>query len=134
MAFHGLFVGIDRYASAGINWLACASRDARALEAQFSDTLGGQTTLLVDAEATRVRIEAEFARLSTCSEDDTVVVAFSGHGTEHHQLVTYDTDPNALATTCVALDELTDGSRRFQRAISCCCSIAVFRAALARRY
>lgn len=127
MAFLGLFVGIDRYASAGINWLACASRDARALEAQFSDTLGGQTTLLVDAEATRARIEAEFARLSTCAEDDTVVIAFSGHGTEHHQLVTYDTDPNALATTCIPLDELTDWfakipARHLVLLLDCCFS------------
>jgi helicase len=30
MAFKGLFIGIDRYASTEINWLSCASRDARA--------------------------------------------------------------------------------------------------------
>jgi hypothetical protein len=40
MAFKGLFIGIDRYASTEINWLSCASRDARALHALFSDTGG----------------------------------------------------------------------------------------------
>src|SRR5262245_14691051 len=96
MAFRGLFIGIDRYASPGIKWLNCASRDARALEAQFSDTLGGSTTLLLDADATRTHIAAEIENLSQCQEDDTVVIAFSGHGTEEHQLVTYDADPRAL--------------------------------------
>ena len=48
MAFKGLFIGIDRYASPGVNWLSCASRDATALHALFTDTLGGETTLLTD--------------------------------------------------------------------------------------
>jgi hypothetical protein len=46
MTFRGMFVGIDRYASAEVSWLSCASRDATALHALFSDTLGGDTTLL----------------------------------------------------------------------------------------
>jgi helicase len=112
MAFRGLFIGIDRYASSGINWLNCASRDARALEAQFGDTLGGSTTLLVDADATRARIAAEFDCLAQCGEDDTVVIGFSGHGSEQQQLVTYDADPKALATTGIPLDELTDWFRK----------------------
>jgi hypothetical protein len=127
MAFRGLFVGIDRYASSGINWLNCAGRDARALEAQFSDTLGGSTTLLLDGEARRERIAAEFNGLASCAEDDTVVIAFSGHGTEQHQLVTYDTDPRALATTAISLDELTDWfkkipARHLVLLLDCCFS------------
>ena len=43
MAFKGLFIGIDRYASAEINWLSCAIRDAKALHGLFTDTLGGDT-------------------------------------------------------------------------------------------
>ena len=39
MAFKGLLIGIDRYASTEINWLSCASRDAIALHALFTDTL-----------------------------------------------------------------------------------------------
>jgi len=54
MAFKGLFMGIDRYASTEINWLSCASRDARALHALFTDTLGGEMALLTDEQATVV--------------------------------------------------------------------------------
>jgi helicase len=43
MTLHGLFLGIDRYASPDVNWLACAKRDAVALHALFTDTFGGRT-------------------------------------------------------------------------------------------
>lgn len=108
MEFHGLFVGIDRYASPKINWLNCSRRDAVALHALFADTLGGNLSLLADEAATRSNIESEFDRLSRCSEDDFVVVAFSGHGTSTHQLVTYDADLGDIDNTCIPLDLLTD--------------------------
>jgi hypothetical protein len=53
ISFKGLFMGIDRYASAGINWLSCASRDAKASHALFTDALGGDTTLLQASAASR---------------------------------------------------------------------------------
>lgn len=108
MAFRGLFIGIDRYRSAEINELSCARRDAIALEALFTDTLGGRSTLLVDSDATCGRIEAEFAALCDCTEDDTVVIAFSGHGSETHELVTHDTDLADLNSTTIALDKVQD--------------------------
>jgi helicase len=52
MAFKGLFIGVDRYASAEINWLSYARWDATALHALFSDNLGGDTMLLTDGQAT----------------------------------------------------------------------------------
>jgi replicative superfamily II helicase len=103
VAFRGLFIGIDRYASPNINELSCARRDALALEAIFADTLGGETVLLTDADATRARIEAEFAALKDCDPDDTVVIAFSGHGSETHELATHDTDIANLTTTAIPL-------------------------------
>lgn len=106
MAFLGLFIGIDRYASADVNELSCAKRDAVALEALFTDTLGGKSVLLVDQDATRARIEAEFATLAQCSPDDTVVVAFSGHGSETHELVAHDTRIADLSTTAIPLDQV----------------------------
>lgn len=60
MAFKGLFIGIDRYDSAGIKWLSCATRDARALQALFTDTLGGETALMTDDQATVAAIKARF--------------------------------------------------------------------------
>ena len=108
MAFLGVFIGIDRYACSQINWLSCAARDAIALEALFADTLGGDTTLLLNEEATRTRLDDMFRQLTSCDIDDTVVISFSGHGSESHELVTYDADPYDLAQTAIPLSELTE--------------------------
>jgi helicase len=106
MAFRGLFIGVDRYQSPEINELSCARRDAVALEALFSDTLGGTTVLLTDEDATRDRIAAEFDALRYCDLDDTVVIAFSGHGSETHELVAHDTNVEDLAATAIPLDSV----------------------------
>lgn len=108
MAFRGLFIGIDRYRSADISELSFARRDAVALEALFSDTLGGSTVLLTDGEATRARIAEEFAALNDCETGDTVVIAFSGHGSETHELAAHDTDVHDLAGTAIPLDLVQD--------------------------
>ncbi len=60
MAFKGLFIGIDRYDSPEINWLSCATRDAKALHALFTDTLGGETMLLTDEQASVAAIRERF--------------------------------------------------------------------------
>jgi len=112
MAFKGLFIGIDRYASPEINWLSCASRDAQALHALFTDTLGGETVLLTDEQATVAAIRERFEQLFTCSPDDVVVIAFSGHGTETHELVGHDTDPYDLASTTIPLTTLGEWCSR----------------------
>jgi helicase len=127
MAFKGLFIGIDRYASPGVNWLSCASRDAKALHALFTDTLGGETTLLTDEQATVSAIRDRFEQLATCNADDVVVIAFSGHGTETHELVTHDTDPRDLAGTTIPLTTLGEWcsripSRRLLIVLDCCFS------------
>lgn len=127
MAFEGLFIGIDRYASAEINWLSCASSEAIALHALFTDTLGGETTLLTDERATVAAIGEQFGRLAACSPDDVVVIAFSGHGTETHELVGHDTDPYDLAGTTIPLTMLGEWcsripSRRLVIVRDCCFS------------
>jgi helicase len=103
MAFKGLFIGIDRYASPGVNWLTCSGRDAMALHGLFTDTLGGETVLLVDEQATVAAIRENFEKLAGADPDDVVVVAFSGHGTETHELVAHDTEPFNLEQTTVSL-------------------------------
>jgi replicative superfamily II helicase len=127
MAFKGLFIGIDRYASAEINWLSCARRDAIALHALFTDTLGGDTTLLTDGEATVAAIRERFEQLATGSANDVVVIAFSGHGTETHELVAHDTDPYDLPGTSIPLTTLGEWcsripSRRLLIVLDCCFS------------
>jgi helicase len=106
MKFRGLFVGIDRYASPNVNWLSCAKRDATALHALFSDSLGLGAELLTDSQATRSAIETALSELSSCDDDDVVVLGFSGHGTRTHQLVTYDCDPARLDSTSIPLEKL----------------------------
>ncbi len=127
MAFYGLFVGIDRYASPEINWLNCARRDAVALHALFADNLGGNATILVDEEATRLAIEEKFKTLAACAPEDVVVIAFSGHGSETHELVTYDADRQDLAGSCIPLETLTRWfsdipARRMICFLDCCFS------------
>jgi helicase len=127
MALQGLFVGIDRYVSPAINWLSCARRDAVALYSLFTDNLGGNTKLLTDKDATRAAIEAEFNRLEKCKEDDLVVVSFSGHGTETHEIVTCDADRNNLLKTCIPLNLLAEWfsripTKRLVCILDCCFS------------
>ncbi|MEP6960485.1 MAG: DEAD/DEAH box helicase [Acidobacteriota bacterium] len=102
----GLFIGIDRHSSTDINWLTCARRDATALHALFNDTLGGQNVLLVDELATQSAINRAFEELQSAAEDDLVVITFSGHGSETHEIVTYDADLMNLPGTCIPLDTL----------------------------
>jgi len=127
VSFRGLFVGVDRYVSPDIQELSCARRDAMAFHALFSDTLGEGAELLVDEQATRATIEEHFERLASCAEDDVVVIAFSGHGSETNELVTHDADPTNLKDTCVPLDTLTEWfaripARRLVCILDCCFS------------
>jgi helicase len=110
MAFHGLFIGVDRHASPAINELQCAVRDAEALHALFADTLGaGDACLLVNSAATRAAIERDFIeRLHRTAPDDVVVVTYSGHGSDDHRLISYDADPAALDTTALSLERFTE--------------------------
>ena len=64
MAFRGLFVGVDRLADDRIPWLVGAGRDAAALHALFSDTLGGALTLLTDDKSTGGEIRAQLRHLA----------------------------------------------------------------------
>jgi ATP-dependent DNA helicase len=127
MAFKGLFVGIDRYASADINWLSCARRDATALHALFGDTLGGDSALVVDEQATKEMLRLGFEKLSCCDADDVVVIGFSGHGTSTHELVLYDTNLRDIAATTISLTELAEWfakipARRLLLILDCCFS------------
>jgi helicase len=127
MTFKGLFIGIDRYVSPEINWLSCANRDATALHALFTDSLGGETTLLTDGQATTAAIRECFDRLAASDPDDVVVIAFSGHGTETHELVAHDTDPYDLPATTIPLTMLGEWcaripARRLLIVLDCCFS------------
>jgi len=101
----GVFIGIDRY-NPPVSRLSCAKADAQALSALFEDTLGGECTILLNADATRSRIVDELEGLKQAGPDDLVIVSFSGHGTDDHRLVPIDVDVNELPESCISLDEL----------------------------
>jgi helicase len=127
MSYRGLFIGIDRFHSTGINELSCAVRDATALHALFADSLGEGGILLKDSDATREVIQDQFEALIACDEDDIVVITFSGHGTDTHELVTFDTDPFLLPETSISLEVLTAWfsaipARRLICILDCCFS------------
>jgi len=127
MAFKGLFIGIDRYASTEISELSCARRDATALHALFMDTFGGAGELLADEKATVPAVQGAFEQLARTAEDDVVVVAFSGHGTTTHELVAHDSDPYNLAATTISLTTLGEWcaripARRLLIVLDCCFS------------
>ncbi|MFE6776543.1 DEAD/DEAH box helicase [Streptomyces sp. NPDC057702] len=112
MAFYGLFVGIDYYES-DFRSLRFAKRDAIALCALFDDNLEGRATLLLDSDATRERIVAELRCLAEASTDeDFVVIAFSGHGVPGGALATYDVSSDDPAKGSLPLDDLAELIRR----------------------
>lgn len=103
----GLFIGIDRY-RAPVTRLSCSRADAVALASLFGDSLPGDIAQLLDDEATLDRIRTEVSKLSQAAGDDFVVVSFSGHGTETHELVPVDVDPLRITETCLPLTELAE--------------------------
>ena len=109
IVFHGLFVGIDKYASPLIDDLACSARDAKALYALFADSLGAKdSTLLLDSRATKSEIVASLESLDAANLDDLVFIHFSGHGSDTHQLVTHDADPLSLDATAISLQSIVE--------------------------
>ncbi len=130
MTFKGLFIGIDRYKSPHINWLSCAKRDAVALHSLFSDNVEGSLVLLTDDQATRSNIRSEFEKLFKCNEEDVVFIAFSGHGSETHELITYDSEITDLPNSAIPLDVITEWfsqipAKRIIFILDCCFSGAI---------
>lgn len=128
--FHGLFMGVDRCGSPNIQELRYAEQDAVALHALFADNLGAGGELLVGGAVTRPEIERRFKQLAEAHPEDVVIVSFSGHGSETHELVTYDADVYDLAATCIPLDLLTEWfraipARRLVCILDCCFSGAM---------
>jgi helicase len=129
-SFHGLFMGVDRYASPEIQELRYAEQDAIAVHTLFADNFGDGGELLIGSSATRPEIEQRFRQLAQVDPGDVVVVSFSGHGSETHELVTYDADLYDLSDSCIPLDLLTEWfraipARRLVCILDCCFSGAM---------
>jgi helicase len=123
------FIGIDKYADATVRELTGAARDATALWALVSDSLpAASASLLINTNATTARIRAALAAtLTDATPDDTVIVTFSGHGTQSHRLVTHDTLRKDLDATTIGMDELaalfkSSNAKAILCVIDCCFS------------
>lgn len=111
MAFKAIFVGINEHQDLTIDNLEGARLDAVALHALFTDSVPGIVArLLIDRAATKSAVEAALADvLLNADDDDTVLVSFSGHGSDEG-LSLHDTDSSDPASM-IGMSEL---ARRFQ--------------------
>jgi len=127
MSFSGLFIGIDKYESPSIPWLSCARNDALALHSLFQDTLGGSSTCLLDGDANKLRILEELENLDKSSVDDFIVITFSGHGSNTHELICFDSDADNLSDTSISFIEIFErfkriSSKKLLFVLDCCFS------------
>jgi uncharacterized caspase-like protein len=108
MSFHGLFIGVGKYADDDVQDLPGAGRDAIALHALFADTLGdSQTVLLVDSDATTSNVRSALESLERAvGADHTVVLYFSGHGSHDHRLAMHDTSLADLPATTISMQDI----------------------------
>lgn len=123
------FIGINRHSDQDISDLNCARRDATALWSLWQDTLPDTTpVLLVDEEATKPRIEELLAlTLDAATDEDVVLLTFSGHGTHNHRLVAHDTNLEDLAATTISMADLAtrfrqSKARHILLVLDCCFS------------
>jgi replicative superfamily II helicase len=127
MAIIANFIGIDKHLDPKNRDLSGARRDATALWALFADSIEGiSAKLLVDVDATLDRIRQVLDEtLGVASEDDVVILSFSGHGTHNHRLVAHNSAFDTLDQTTLPMDELAKRFRTSRaRAIVCildCC-------------
>ena len=123
------FIGINRHLDPYISDLSCARRDATALWALWQDTLPDTSpVLLVDEDATQARVEELLSQtLDAATEEDTVLLAFSGHGTHSHRIVTHDTDLLNSIDTTISMASLAERfrnsrARHILLVLDCCFS------------
>ena len=114
MAFHGVFIGIDKYGDPRAQELTAAKRDATALWALFADTIPEiKTSLLVNEEATKDQISKALNHaLENATATDAVVIFFSGHGSRDHRLICFDTTKESLPDTSIKMEDLADSFKR----------------------
>jgi helicase len=109
MATIGRFIGVDRYKDPAIRDLAGARNDAVALWALFDDTLEIENEILTgnDASISRIKKVLEDALLRA-SDDDTIIVFYSGHGSPDHRITGFDTELTNLEATSLAMSTIAE--------------------------
>jgi uncharacterized caspase-like protein len=117
---YAVVIGVADYESAGqrLTSLRYAARDAEEFAAFLRSPQGGafdreKVLLLTNENATTTRIrKALFDFLKAPIREDLVVLYFSGHGAadperpQNLYLLSYDTDPEAIAGTAFPMDDI----------------------------
>jgi hypothetical protein len=113
---YALVVGVSKYKHPKIKQLTVSDKDARDV-AEFlrsQDKLFRKinVTLLTNEKATKGEIEKCLQyRLREAGKDDTVVIFWSGHGSDDPRLpgefffITHDADPEYLTATCINMNQ-----------------------------
>lgn len=110
MVFIGRFIGVDKYLDPDIRDLNGAGRDAIALWALFYDTIpdiDAQLLVGIDANVNAIK-QAIKDTLEKATDEDSVILFFSGHGSHDHRLAAHDTVLKNLAGTTIPMQELAD--------------------------
>ena len=123
------FIGIDKHSDPLVRDLTGAARDATALWAVLSDSIGELGAPLLTDEAANlgavIRVLDE--TLGAAEKEDVVVLSFAGHGTPDHRLVMADTVFADVTATTLDMADLA-GRFRSTRAravvllLDCCFS------------
>lgn len=110
MTIYATFVGVNKHEDLNINELSGAVTDAKAVYALFSDSITAlESKLLLDEAATIDTIKHSiFDHKEKVTNEDTVLFYFSGHGSEDHRLIPYDTCLNDLSNSTIRMDELSE--------------------------
>jgi uncharacterized caspase-like protein len=114
---YALVVGISKYQKLPPeNWLQYPDSDAKALSQLLASPRGGsipadQMLVLTNEQATTAAVRAGLDTFlkKRPGKNDTVYVLIAGHGTVDNTgayILTYDSDPQSLATTALPMAEL----------------------------
>lgn len=126
MRLFGIFIGIDHYEDDRIPTLRYAVNDAKTLYGIFSSSLECEAQIFTEQDATTKSIKQAITAISRkVSEEDAVILYFSGHGAMEEipsvsgekvvstYLVPYDADRDDLETTALSME--IDVARFFDR-------------------
>jgi len=115
-------IGISEYKHPEIHDLKYAHRDAEAFYEFLKSANGGafaddHTLLLTDAKATKANVRsAVFDFLKQTSEEDLVMIYFSGHGLSrgkgYSYFVTHDSDPYRMEETAFDMEDIQAALRK----------------------
>ena len=110
MAIVGRFIGVDRYQDVSIRDLTGAKNDALALWSLFVDTIQKIEAEVItgkDATVRKIKNALEDSLLKA-SNNDTVIIFYSGHGSPDHRITAYDTDLTNLTSTSIPMEDIAE--------------------------